>query len=192
MNDAMFITESTARHSSNQSSPQRTPRNTGKSPPHPPAKRVVRNALFSIGMVLFFSGCISSGKRYQLPHNHPDTVSMETTGYCKCGKCCGWKRNWKFQPVFTSGPNKGKPKQVGITAAGTKAGWGRLPPTPATIPSAPSCISPIMDGAASRISAEASRANTSTSFSPPTVKPLNGDGSGKRSRSGDRNVRREA
>lgn len=51
---------------------------------------------------------------------------METTGYCKCGKCCGWKRNWKFQPVVAYGKNKGDPKAVGITAAGTTADWGTI------------------------------------------------------------------
>lgn len=51
---------------------------------------------------------------------------METTGYCKCGKCCGWKRNWKFEPVVAYGPGKGKPKAVGITAVGTRADWGTI------------------------------------------------------------------
>ena len=47
-----------------------------------------------------------------------------TTGYCKCGKCCGWKRNWYGRAVYAYGPNKGKRKIVGQTASGTKARMG--------------------------------------------------------------------
>jgi 3D (Asp-Asp-Asp) domain-containing protein len=58
----------------------------------------------------------------------PRTVLMETTGYCACGKCCGWERSWlpPFRPVYSSGPLKGKPKKVGVTASGTKAEKGTL------------------------------------------------------------------
>ncbi len=49
-----------------------------------------------------------------------------TTGYCKCGTCCGWKRTWYGRPVFASGPLKGKPKRVGITASGTRARPGTI------------------------------------------------------------------
>ncbi len=73
------------------------------------------------------SGCATGGKKYRIPRDQkPEIVNMETTGYCNCGKCCGWKRNWKFQPVVASGPDKGKPKAVGITATGTEAGWGTI------------------------------------------------------------------
>jgi len=53
---------------------------------------------------------------------------METTGYCSCRKCCGWKRSvWPpFRTVYASGRNKGKPKKVGITASGTKVHKGTL------------------------------------------------------------------
>ena len=43
------------------------------------------------------------------------------TGYCRCGDCCGWKRNWLFRPVNTTGPQKGERKAVGVTASGTRA-----------------------------------------------------------------------
>jgi 3D (Asp-Asp-Asp) domain-containing protein len=56
----------------------------------------------------------------------PREVTMEVTGYCKCGSCCGWKRNWYFRPVIASGPSKGKPKKVGVTASGTKARPGTI------------------------------------------------------------------
>jgi 3D (Asp-Asp-Asp) domain-containing protein len=53
-------------------------------------------------------------------------VTIETTAYCPCGKCCGWKLNWRGQPVHTSGKSRGKPKAVGITASGKKAKPGTL------------------------------------------------------------------
>lgn len=49
---------------------------------------------------------------------------MLTTGYCPCGKCCGWRRNWLLRPVYKSGPNKGKRKSVGVTASGKRARQG--------------------------------------------------------------------
>jgi 3D (Asp-Asp-Asp) domain-containing protein len=54
------------------------------------------------------------------------TQKLLITGYCKCGKCCSWKRNWLFRPVFTSGANKGKRKIVGMTASGTMAKPGTI------------------------------------------------------------------
>ncbi len=85
----------------------------------------VRVSILFLGLFIF-SGCATS-RRYRVPKNQkPEIVMMETTGYCKCGECCGWKRNWKFQPVVAYGPNKGDPKAVGITAAGTEADWGTI------------------------------------------------------------------
>jgi 3D (Asp-Asp-Asp) domain-containing protein len=75
---------------------------------------------------LWLGGYVPS-QRYQVPKGQtPDLVSMETTGYCKCGKCCGWERNWRFQPVIDYGPQKGRPKAVGITATGTRARPGTI------------------------------------------------------------------
>jgi len=56
------------------------------------------------------------------------TVIIEATGYCDCGKCCGWHRSWipPFRPVYSSGPLKGKPKKVGVTASGSKAKKGTV------------------------------------------------------------------
>jgi len=55
-----------------------------------------------------------------------ELVTIETTAYCPCGKCCNWKRNWRGQPVIASGRYRGRPKAVGITASGTKARPGTL------------------------------------------------------------------
>ncbi|MFH0909886.1 MAG: 3D domain-containing protein [bacterium] len=56
----------------------------------------------------------------------PRVLTLQTTAYCSCRKCCNWKRNWYFRPVVASGPNKGKPKDVGVTANGTDAHHGTI------------------------------------------------------------------
>ena len=50
------------------------------------------------------------------------------TGYCNCGKCCGWRRSWFGfgPPVYDYGPQKGKPKAVGVTYSGTRAHHGTI------------------------------------------------------------------
>jgi 3D (Asp-Asp-Asp) domain-containing protein len=86
--------------------------------------RLNNSLLVLVAVVL--CGC-TTGRKYRIPRDQkPLIVSMETTGYCKCGKCCGWKRNWKFQPVVAYGPTKGQPKAVGITATGIRADWGTI------------------------------------------------------------------
>lgn len=84
--------------------------------------RVVSCAILVFVMAVY-SGCA----RFKPP---PNTLAvrkvMRTTGYCKCGKCCGWKRNWYGRPVYAYGPNKGKRKKVGVTASGTKAKPGTI------------------------------------------------------------------
>jgi 3D (Asp-Asp-Asp) domain-containing protein len=56
----------------------------------------------------------------------PVDVTLEVTGYSDDKKSTNWKRNWRFKPVIASGPSKGKPKKIGITASGTKAKPGTL------------------------------------------------------------------
>jgi len=46
------------------------------------------------------------------------------TAYCNCEKCCEWTRDAAGEPVFASGPLKGKRKQLGITASGKTASQG--------------------------------------------------------------------
>jgi len=58
-----------------------------------------------------------------------EVVLMEVTAYCDCKKCCEWKRKWGcclLPRVYASGPNKGKRKQVGITADGSMARKGTI------------------------------------------------------------------
>lgn len=54
------------------------------------------------------------------------SVEIEATGYCKCGDCCGWKRNLFMQPVYSYGASKGERKKVGVTSSGTKADIGTI------------------------------------------------------------------
>ena len=53
-------------------------------------------------------------------------VRIETTAYCPCGACCGWKLDRHGRPVIASGRHRGQPKAVGITASGTRARPGTL------------------------------------------------------------------
>lgn len=74
------------------------------------------NFFLIVLLLIFFSGC--AGKK---------TVKvMETTGYCNCGKCCGWERgSWKYLKLnfwnkyVSAGKRKGR-KYTGHTASGTK------------------------------------------------------------------------
>ncbi|MGA0333104.1 MAG: 3D domain-containing protein [Kiritimatiellia bacterium] len=61
---------------------------------------------------------------------------MEVTGYCKCGHCCNWKRSWLRlgKPVIASGPQKGQPKQVGISADGSVARRGTVAADTSVLP----------------------------------------------------------
>ena len=57
-----------------------------------------------------------------------DPSLVLVTGYCNCGACCGWERDWfgLGDPVHSSGPQKGKPKKVGVTASGAVAKPGTI------------------------------------------------------------------
>lgn len=86
------------------------------------------------GSAIFVSqGCASS--RIRPPAGaKPVEVKMEVTAYCNCGKCCSWERNWYGRPVYTSGPRKGSPKKIGMTASGRRAGWGTVAADPKKYP----------------------------------------------------------
>ena len=65
-----------------------------------------------------------------------DEHELLVTGYCNCGKCCGWRKKWFFfgEPVYNYGKMKGKPKKVGVTASGAVAGKGTIAADPAVYP----------------------------------------------------------
>ena len=71
---------------------------------------------------VLLGGCAGHRTAFQQSEN----VTLEVTGYCKCGHCCGWNRNFLMQPVYASGPQAGERKKVGITACGTKAKPGTI------------------------------------------------------------------
>ncbi len=62
----------------------------------------------------------------------PQTRIMLTTGYCGCGRCCGWERgSWRYLKLdfwnryVSRGPRKGK-AYTGMTASGREP----VPPQP--------------------------------------------------------------
>ncbi len=63
-------------------------------------------------------------------------MRLEVTGYCNCGQCCSWERGWfgLGPAVVSAGPNKGKPKAVGVTASGTRARRGTVAADTAVLP----------------------------------------------------------
>ncbi|MGI6494862.1 MAG: 3D domain-containing protein [Kiritimatiellia bacterium] len=86
------------------------------------------------GVVVFVSqGCATARIRPPAGRSHIE-VKMRVTGYCNCGKCCSWYRNWYGRPIFENGPNKGKRKEIGITASGSRAGWGTAAADPNRYP----------------------------------------------------------
>lgn len=69
------------------------------------------------------------------PLRRPDTViTVKTTGYCACSKCCGWRIAWYGLPVHASGPLKGKIKTIGKTASGQMARPGTVAVDPEVFP----------------------------------------------------------
>lgn len=80
----------------------------------------------ALPLAIWVSGC---GQTIRPPKDRPYEVrTMEVTGYCNCGKCCSWERSLLGigPPVYSSGPNKGKRKEVGVTASGTTARYGTI------------------------------------------------------------------
>lgn len=82
--------------------------------------------VLALVVAMLGAGC-ARGLRAEIPRGAREVVvPMEVTGYSDDKKSTNWKRNWRFQPVIASGPSKGKPKKVGITASGTKAKDGTV------------------------------------------------------------------
>jgi 3D (Asp-Asp-Asp) domain-containing protein len=90
-------------------------------------------------LTLLSAGCATNDTRRTAPavvrnRKAPELYTLQTTGYCDCKGCCGWKRNWLFQPVVASGPGKGKAKKVGMTASGKWAHPGTIAADTALFP----------------------------------------------------------
>lgn len=90
--------------------------------------------LVLVGVMLASAGAPSVGA----PPGGTATTQMvmRVTGYCNCGTCCGWRRSWFGfgPPVFAQGPLKGRRKQVGVTARGTRARTGTVAADPKVLP----------------------------------------------------------
>lgn len=104
-----------------------------------------RAALAGLGAVLLFLFAVATlsakprASRTSYPRSgSPSDPSLTlVTGYCNCGKCCGWeKRGWWLwsKNVHTSGPRKGKVKRVGVTATGARAKHGTIAADPKVHP----------------------------------------------------------
>lgn len=90
-----------------------------------PTRRIHRclPGLLSLMIGLVVAGC--SGVKPPAGVE-PVERTMEVTAYCSCGSCTGWRRNWYGRAVYAYGPQEGEPKEVGITASGTKARVGTI------------------------------------------------------------------
>jgi 3D (Asp-Asp-Asp) domain-containing protein len=108
-----------------------------QNPERPPRATVDLKGVAQVGgwMLLLVAlawaaGCSGGDIRRRPPRRVADAdariYSMEVTGYCHCGDCCGWHRNWLGRPVFSSGPQKGQRKPVGITASGAPVRPGTI------------------------------------------------------------------
>ena len=81
--------------------------------------------IFLLTVLLALQGCYS----LRTMGMQEEVVVMETTAYCACKACCGWKRKYGCclaPAVYASGPNRGERKKVGITADGSKAKNGTI------------------------------------------------------------------
>ena len=78
-------------------------------------------------LALWTAGCVSTMVEPPPPGRYV-VVPMTLTGYCNCGKCCGWHRTWfgLGPAVVDAGPARGQPKRVGYTSSGTQARHGTI------------------------------------------------------------------
>ena len=91
-------------------------------------------ACAAVSAIVFLWRIVFSSKK---PSVRPEDKSLVlVTGYCNCGRCCGWERSWFGfgKPVYTYGPMKGRPKEVGRTARGTTAKRGTVAADPKVFP----------------------------------------------------------
>ena len=83
--------------------------------------------ILSYAIILFSLALLTGCATTSAPKTPPSAAkNMVVTAYCKCGKCCNWKRSWLGRPVIAKGKYKGHAKKVGITASGTKAKVGTI------------------------------------------------------------------
>lgn len=87
-----------------------------------------RAGWFGIGMLTLAWMATCGCARFQPPGRAPDFEQVfVVTGYCSCGKCCGWHRNWYLRAVDNV---SGRPRIVGQTASGSMAQAGTVAAPP--------------------------------------------------------------
>ena len=90
----------------------------------------LRSCILLLVVLFGGTGCFVRDIRWtpvRPPRHMPGrSYKLITTGYCSCGECCGWNRNWLFRPVYSYGPSRGNPKRVGYTALGVRAKKGTI------------------------------------------------------------------
>jgi len=79
---------------------------------------------FPIVLLLLLPALLLGGCATVRPPAHAKAAdrTMTVTAYCKCKKCCGWKRTWYGKAVDK---RTGKAKKIGRTASGARAKEGR-------------------------------------------------------------------
>lgn len=89
-------------------------------------KRIKKTVILAAAVLLYTSMLFGCATIRPPRGSHYIEKIMETTGYCPCKKCTGWRRTWYGKPVNAYGPNEGKYKPVGVTASGVKARKGTI------------------------------------------------------------------
>lgn len=99
-------------------------------------RRRLAVALVAVALVLLLARRIYRSPRLRTQKAPAAPTLVLVTGYCNCGKCCGWKRNWFGfgEPVYDCGAMRGKPKRIGITATGSRAKRGTIAADPKVYP----------------------------------------------------------
>lgn len=92
---------------------------------------VTRAILFCVilSFLISLAGCCSFPRGAR---ERKEVRRMLVTAYDAGPESCGWERKYGCMgpPVYAYGPNKGKRKEVGITADGTKARHGTIAADP--------------------------------------------------------------
>lgn len=100
--------------------------------------RTAQIAATAAGLLALAGGCSTQDQLARsIPaarRSNPEIMTLEATAYCPCGACCNWRRDWRFRPVIASGPNRGAPKAIGITASGAMARPGTIAADPKVLP----------------------------------------------------------
>ena len=94
------------------------------------AWRLLSSRVGLLALALLTAGCYLRDVRWT-PVRPPRGADAReyvviTTGYCPCGLCCNWRRNWLGRAVIASGPDRGRHKAVGVTASGAAARHGTI------------------------------------------------------------------